>query len=81
MTKLGLLVVLVEICGIWFYYDSQNYLGVLWCTFWIIGVIWYENFYYKRYMQRVRLRNALIWRSIIRAIKRKNTDNSNRENI
>ena len=81
MTKLGLFVVLVEICGIWLYYDLQIYSGIIWCLFWALGIIYYENFYYKRYLQRVRLRNALIWRSIIRTIKRENTDNSNRENI
>ena len=81
MSKLGLFVVLVEICGIWFYYDLQIYLGVIWCLFWALGIFYYENFYYKRYLQRVRIHNTLVWRGVIRSIKRKNTDNPNREDL
>ena len=78
MTKLGLFAVLVEIYGIWFYYDSQIYLGIIWCLFWALGIIYYEKFYYKHYLQRVRIRNALIWRRVIREYQRKDADNSNR---
>ena len=48
MSKMGIFVVLVEFLGIGLYYQNENYLGIGWCIFWIIGIIYYETKYLKR---------------------------------
>ena len=48
MSKFGIFTVLVEILGIWLYYKQKIYLGIVWCLFWITGIIYYETVYQKR---------------------------------